>query len=746
MADSSSVETDQYERGVRYLHPSDNSSFVLASSPLNGTNYLTWSRAIYVALGCKTKLAFIDGTFPRPASGSALFEQLRRVDLMVTSWSWNSISKEIVEGFTYVNSSRELWLEIEARYGRSTGPTIYHLQREISSISQGDMTLTNYMTKLKKLWNELFCLAPSPKYTCGGCSCGINKAIGEMYTATQLMQFLMGLHESFDKEKSQLLMMDPLPDLERPFFMIFAVEQQRNVQTHLADNVNNTAYQIYGTPEWYKALNEKKKQHAATYNVARNIDSKEVNKIDASPVKTNSQTDMVGMMAEIMKIIRNKDTPSDPISSFVNYAHCDEEFAGNTFVSNALGVNDWIVDSSATNHMCAHLSNFDSYSAPIHTHFIHLPDGSKRAAAYIGMVKLIDEIKLESVLYIPNFSVNLLSDQVTKRVLAKGILDKRLYTLRISISAPLTVLNNNFPTSCTTFGGCNDELWHASMAAIKHIPECKLSSISLESKCGIGPKAKQSRIPFKSNDSCITSLFELVHLDVWGPYKTPTLTGCHYVLIVLDDYNRSLWTYLIKHKDQVVSNLQAFAAMVEVQFGAKVKVFHSDNGDVISHELSFPFAQEQAADALHCPFPTVNAGSNDKDPELLTLGLAALPTSPNTTPATTSETQQGGTSSDTLIPLRRYKTRLVAKGFNQIEGIDYTESFSPMTKAVIVRLFFTLAAACGWALEQLDVNNAFLHGYLEEDIYMIPLAGYKVDSGVVCKLELSLYGLKQASH
>ncbi|KAL2244199.1 UNVERIFIED_CONTAM: hypothetical protein Sindi_0537900 [Sesamum indicum] len=70
MADSSSVETDQYEREVLYLHPSDNSSFVLTSSPLNGTNYLTWSRAVYVALGCKMKLAFIDGTFPRPASGS----------------------------------------------------------------------------------------------------------------------------------------------------------------------------------------------------------------------------------------------------------------------------------------------------------------------------------------------------------------------------------------------------------------------------------------------------------------------------------------------------------------------------------------------------------------------------------------------------------------------------------------------------------------------------------------------------
>ncbi|KAL2250141.1 UNVERIFIED_CONTAM: hypothetical protein Sindi_2487800, partial [Sesamum indicum] len=85
-----------------------------------------------------------------------------------------------------------------------------------------------------KLWNELLCRAPSPKCTSGGCTCGVNKAIGEMFSSTQHMHFLMGLHESFDKEKRQLLMMDPLPDLQKAFSMIFAVEQQRKMQTQIA--------------------------------------------------------------------------------------------------------------------------------------------------------------------------------------------------------------------------------------------------------------------------------------------------------------------------------------------------------------------------------------------------------------------------------------------------------------------------------------------------------------------------------
>ncbi|XP_011091925.1 uncharacterized protein LOC105172250 [Sesamum indicum] len=156
---------EQLEREALYIHPSENSSLALSTSPLDGTKFLTWSRVVYVALGTKMKLGFIDDTFPRPTIGSINFKRWRRVDLMVTSWLWNSISKEIVELFLYVTSSRELWLEIQGRYGRSNGPMIYQIQCEISSIAQLDLSLIAYITKLKKYWNELLVLAPAPRCT-----------------------------------------------------------------------------------------------------------------------------------------------------------------------------------------------------------------------------------------------------------------------------------------------------------------------------------------------------------------------------------------------------------------------------------------------------------------------------------------------------------------------------------------------------------------------------------------------------
>ncbi|KAL0369048.1 UNVERIFIED_CONTAM: hypothetical protein Scaly_1123700 [Sesamum calycinum] len=128
----------QHGSEVFQLLSSDHPGMILVSSPLDGKNFLAWSRAVKRALGAKMKLGFITGT-----------------------------SK----------SARTLWIALNERYGECNGPQLYQLERDIASITQGDLTIVDYFTKIQMLWDELVQLRPMPECTCGcACTCDLAKA------------------------------------------------------------------------------------------------------------------------------------------------------------------------------------------------------------------------------------------------------------------------------------------------------------------------------------------------------------------------------------------------------------------------------------------------------------------------------------------------------------------------------------------------------------------------------------------
>jgi len=112
---------------------------------------------------------------------------------------------------------------------------------------------------------------------------------------------------------------------------------------------------------------------------------------------------------------------------------------------------------------------------------------------------------------------------------------------------------------------------------MKHIAECK-SHVSDPFFCEICVLAKSHRLPFHKSSISTHSPFELVHMDLWGPYRSANVTREHFFLTLVDDFSRSPWTQLLHSKHQVATTLIHFYFMVETQFKTKILMFRTDNG------------------------------------------------------------------------------------------------------------------------------------------------------------------------
>ncbi len=153
----------------------------------------------------------------------------------------------------------------------------------------------------------------------------------------------------------------------------------------------------------------------------------------------------------------------------------------------------------------------------------------------------------------------------------------------ISCAALNKALNSLSSTRSTSdsFHVWHCRLGHPSksrMISLSHVMPNAFQCNNTDIVCTVCPLAKQKRLPFSNNNNLYSFPFDLVHIDIWGPYHVPTIEGYRYFLTLVDDCSRTTWLYLMKLKSEARSLLESFITMVKTQFGHQIKTIRSDNG------------------------------------------------------------------------------------------------------------------------------------------------------------------------
>ncbi|GJW74880.1 retrovirus-related pol polyprotein from transposon TNT 1-94 [Tanacetum coccineum] len=330
----------------------------------------------------------------------------------------------------------------------------------------------------------------------------------------------------------------------------------------------------------------------------------------------------------------------------------------------------------------------------------------------------------------------------------------------------------------------------------------KFEKDHLCSTCAMGKSKKQSHKP-KSEDTNQEKLY-LLHMDLCGPMRVVSVNGKKYILSIVDDYSRFTWVKFLASKDEAPDFIIKFLKMIQVRLNATVRHIRTDNRTESVNQTLRDYYEQVEAVATACytqnrsvirhhhgktPYEFLH----DRKPDLSYLHVFGALCYPNKdsenlgklqakadiasvaspvpavealalvesigTPSSTSVEQDAPSPNKVMVVTLKWiykvkldelggnlknKARLVARGYRQEEGIDFKESFAPMARLEVVRIFFAFAAHMNMIVYQMDVKTAFLNGILREEVYISQPNGFMDPDNPnhVYRLKKALYGLK----
>ncbi|KAG7546386.1 Integrase catalytic core [Arabidopsis suecica] len=652
-----------------FMHSADHPGLILVSNRLDGTNFDDWSTAMLIALDAKNKSGFIDGSLPRPLESDKHFRVWSRCNNMVKSWILNTVSPQIYRSILRIGDASSIWSDIYGRFHMTNLPRTYNLTQEIQDLRQGTMSLSDYFTQLKILWDHL----DSAEALDEPCTCGKAARLQQKAERGKIVKFLAGLNESYAIVRRQIIAKKALPSLVEVYNILDQDDSQKNFSPVVAQpaafqvskiasvtddssgdpqmvcyvqqgpnkgrpicsfcnkvgHIAERCYKKHGYPPGFKGKIPDKLQKPPI--IAAQV------ALSPQPVAQNPNLEsLIGNLSKdqlqnFIAFFSDKLQPSSTVSTNdAGPSHAAVDYSGISFspstycfigilnvAQHTLSNETWVVDSGATHHVSHDRKLFISIDTSI-VSYVNLPTGPTVKISGVGTIQLTTDIQLQNVLFIPEFRLNLISiSSLTTSLGSRVIFDPHCCEIQDLTRGStigkgrrlgnLYVLDTVPPPSVLVNAVVDINVWHKRLG---HPSYSRLDAISEalgttrhknkgSSYCHVCHLAKQKKLSFPSSNNICNSTFELLHIDIWGPFSVETLEGFKYFLTIVDDHSRATWVYLLKSKSEVLTVFPAFINQVENQFNAKVKAVRSDN----AQELKFSdFYQAKGIVSYHsCP-------------------------------------------------------------------------------------------------------------------------------------------------
>ncbi|WOG87595.1 hypothetical protein DCAR_0206825 [Daucus carota subsp. sativus] len=229
MATTNIVDPSQVPTSPYYLHPSDNPGMKLVSLQFDGTGFGDWKRSMMMSLSAKNKTGFIDGTIVKPPDTDILSKPWERCNSMLSSWLVGSLDPNISRSVLYFPTAREIWLNLEERYGQASGTSLYSLQESLHEIRQGTDSISAYFTKIKMIWDQLDAIDSIPTCECNNCTSTITQKLVKSRENRRLTEFLMKLASGYEILRGNMLLMNPLPSISHAYRLLLQEENHKKL-------------------------------------------------------------------------------------------------------------------------------------------------------------------------------------------------------------------------------------------------------------------------------------------------------------------------------------------------------------------------------------------------------------------------------------------------------------------------------------------------------------------------------------